>query len=137
MNFISSGFAGRTDDVTICEKSGFFDCIDADSMILADKGFRIAPHVGFGRLQVPARKPNLKGFSAHELYRSRLIAVNRIFIEMMIGRIRFFKVLQENRFRLEQADFVDKIVHVCAFLASRYYRPQTGGLVGPLDNSIQ
>ena len=54
-NFVSEGWGGRTSDVAFTRESGFYDILEYDDHVMADKGFTIAEDllIRHCRLHIP------------------------------------------------------------------------------------
>ncbi|XP_049704422.2 uncharacterized protein LOC110381940 [Helicoverpa armigera] len=97
IHYVSSGYGGRTTDISIVESSEFSKCLQPNMWVMADRGFK---HIDvylqkMGVLLV--RPPNIE-FGA-ELSKSvakenKQIASIRIYVERVIGRLREFNMLK-------------------------------------------
>ncbi|KAJ8964893.1 hypothetical protein NQ314_004532 [Rhamnusium bicolor] len=96
VNFISTGYGGRTSDAVIIENCGFLDVIPPGVTIMADRGFKHIEHLlvtkGCVLVRPPSVSASLKS-SKTEVLETKRIASLRIHVERVIRRLREFSFL--------------------------------------------
>ncbi len=94
--FISDCFEGAISDREITKQSGFLDYLDANDVVLADRGFTIEDLVREkgAKLIVPPFLKGRKQFTQDEVQETKIIAKARIHIERFNERLKKFKFLQ-------------------------------------------
>lgn len=95
--FISKAWGGRTSDIELVRRSGFYDLVQPGDHILADRGFRIGEDLiaKGATLSIPAFTRGRKQLEGRNVERSADISRVRIHIERCIGRMKTFKILSE------------------------------------------
>ncbi|XP_057195611.1 uncharacterized protein LOC130557658 isoform X3 [Triplophysa rosa] len=95
ISFLSPGWGGRVSDKEITTKSGFFQLLEPNDVILADHGFLIREDLAaYGAtLYIPHFTKGKKRLAAHEVDTSRRLSSLRIHVERVIGRWKQFKIL--------------------------------------------
>ena len=96
--------------------SGFLDKLSPGDCILADRGFLIAHEVNArgAFLKMPSFTKGKKQLSAKEVDESRQLARVRIHVEMVIGRLKNFRILN-TVVPISQIDLLDHVmVVICA-----------------------
>ena len=83
--FVSEAFEGSISDKEICEKSGFFNIIEKNDMILADRGFLIEEELRQrgAYLNIPPFMRGKKALSLKETIQTKCIAKARIHIGLV------------------------------------------------------
>ncbi|KAK0135510.1 hypothetical protein N1851_028635 [Merluccius polli] len=119
ITFMSSGWGGRVSDKQITAESGFYDLLEVNDEILADRGFTIRDELALcgATLRIPHFTRGKKQLSAQEVETSRRLSNVRIHIERIIGRWKTFRILT-TVVPLSQVDLLDDIVIVCAALTN-------------------
>lgn len=96
INFISTGFGGRTSDAIIVQHSGFLDILPLHVAIMADRGFKHIDHLlttrGCTLIRPPSVSSNVKPTKL-EVHETKRIASLRIHVERVIRRLREFSCL--------------------------------------------
>lgn len=96
INFISTGYGGRTTDVTLFENCGYLDSLPEGSEIMADRGFKNIEHILIKKkcklIRPPSVASNTKS-TKEEVLLTKRIASLRIHIERVIRRVREFKIV--------------------------------------------
>ena len=99
-NFVSSAWSGNVSDKHITKHSGFLDKVEADDMIMADRGFTIQDLLleRKASLIIPpfTRKCSWgkgKRLNLDEIQKTRNIAQTRIHVERAIGRLKNYQLL--------------------------------------------
>uniref|UniRef100_A0A667YEM8 DDE Tnp4 domain-containing protein n=1 Tax=Myripristis murdjan TaxID=586833 RepID=A0A667YEM8_9TELE len=114
ISFLSEGRGGRVADKRITKESGFYDLLEFNDEILADRGFLIAEELAACDVSHAKGKRQL---SAQEVNTSRQLSRVRIHVECVIGRWKNFRILQ-TRIPVSQVDLLDDIVIVCGALTN-------------------
>ena len=88
-NFISETWGGRTSDVHLTRNCGFYDLLDYNDEIMADKAFTIAEDllVRHCHLHIPPGKRKDERMSKRNVLKTKKIANLRIFVEQAIRRL--------------------------------------------------
>lgn len=121
INFISSGYGGRTTDITIFEHCGYLDVFPEGCNIMADRGFKTIEHLLMKKncklIRPPSVATDTKSTKEGVLL-TKCIASLRIHIERVIRRIREFEFLCPhsciNKDLVHKTDKI--IVIVCAII---------------------
>lgn len=96
INFISTGFGGRTSDAIIVEYSGFLNILPPNISVMADRGFKHIEHLLVAKnsklIRPPSVSSNTKPSKA-EVLETKRIASLRIHVERVIRRLREFAFL--------------------------------------------
>ena len=123
--FVSKLYGGNISDRELTERCGILSLLEPGDSIMADRGFTIADLLELKgvALNIPPMKTSDQ-FTQRELTITRRIANLRIHVERAIGRIKNFKLLNDNPNNM--ARVADQIFFVCAFLSNFH---------GPLCNS--
>lgn len=119
ITFLSAGWGGQVSDKQITAESGFYDLLEHNDEILADRGFTIRDELATrgATLRIPHFTKGKKQLSAQEVDISRRLSNVRIHIERVIGRWKNFKILT-TVIPLTQVDLLDDIVIVCGALTN-------------------
>lgn len=118
VSFLSEGWGGRVSVKKITMKSGFLDKLEHGDMILADRGFTIERELSMkgATLAIPDFTHGKTQMLTASVEKSRRISNIRIHIEIVIGRLRTFRVLNQI-IPISQVDLLDDImVVVCALV---------------------
>ena len=86
ITFMSEGWGGRVSDKQITAESGFYDLLEVNDEILADRGFTIRDNLAMRGAWIPHFTKGKKQLSAREVDTSRRLSNVRIHIERIIGR---------------------------------------------------
>ena len=117
-SFLSKLWTGSASDKKIVEESGFLDNIEYVDEVMADRGFLISGALALrgATLNIP---PFTKGkrLSSFATTKTRRIARARIHVEIAIGELKTFKMLQ-GIIPLKVKPYLDQIVHLCAALCN-------------------
>ncbi|CAJ1083771.1 uncharacterized protein LOC115385308 isoform X2 [Xyrichtys novacula] len=121
ISFLSKGWSGWVSDKRITKESGFYDLLESNDEILADRGVLSAEELAArgATLREPALAftKSKKQLSAQAIDTSRQLACVRIHIEQVMRRLKNFRILQ-TRIPVSQVDFLDDVVVVCAALTN-------------------
>lgn len=96
VNFVSSGFGGRTSDTEIVKESGYLDRLPNHCLIMADRGFKHIESFLNKKNCLLVRPPSVsvkEKLSKKEVKLNKRIASLRIHIERVIRRLREFDLL--------------------------------------------
>lgn len=96
VNFISEGFGGRISDVEIVKHSGYLDVLPANSVIMADRGFKSIETILEAKNCRLIRPPSVSEndiMTAEDVHFTKQVAALRIHIERVIKRYREFAIL--------------------------------------------
>ncbi|XP_057292614.1 uncharacterized protein LOC130621336 [Hydractinia symbiolongicarpus] len=96
ITFLSDCYGGRTSDKCICEDSGFFDALERDNEIMADRGFQIKEDLllRFCSLSIQPGARIKAQMTTEECKRIKNVANLRIHIERAINRMKTFRILK-------------------------------------------
>ena len=98
ISFPSYCYAGRASDKFITRDSGFYDLLERDDEVMADRGFQIQENLllHFCRLVVPPGTRVKSQMTKSEVKKTKEVANLRIHVERAINRIKFFRILKGN-----------------------------------------
>ena len=93
ITFLSDCYGGRASDRYIVKDSGFYDLLEREDMVMADKRFQIHEELllRFCSLQVPPGARAKSQMTTDECKKTKDIANLRIHVEKAINRINFFE----------------------------------------------
>ncbi len=93
ITFLSAGWGGHVSDKQITAESGFYDLLEHNDEILADRGFTIRDELATcgATLRIPHFTKGRKQLTAQEVDTSRRLSNVRIHIERVIGRCKKFQ----------------------------------------------
>ncbi|XP_056145806.1 uncharacterized protein LOC130121000 [Lampris incognitus] len=113
ITFLSAGWGGRVSDKQLTAESGFYDLLEVNDEMLADRGFTIRDELAVrgATLRIPHFTKGKKQLSAQE------VSNERIHIERVIGRWKNFKILT-TVIPFTQVDLLNDMVIVCAALTN-------------------
>ena len=88
--FVSSCYGGRATDKFICKDSGFYDLLERDDEVMAERGFQIQEELMFQycSLSVPPGARTKSQMTSTEGRKTKDIANLRIHVERSINRIK-------------------------------------------------
>lgn len=121
--FLSKCYGGRASDRFITKKSGFYNYLNPNDEVMADRGFTIGEelfslHVG---LNIPSFLRGRKQLSEKEVIQSRRIASVRIHVERAIRRMKSYRILN-SIISIKSVKKMNKVVKVVGALCN--LRPQ-------------
>ena len=95
ITFLSDCYGGRASDRYIVKDSGFYDLLEREDMVMADRGFQIHEELllRFCSLQLPPGARAKSQILTDECKKEKDIA--SIHVERAINRIKFFRILKE------------------------------------------
>jgi hypothetical protein len=134
VSFVSQGYPGRISDSNIC--TGFIEFLKntySDARVMADRGFYIYFNLSTvgATLLMPARgQAKEKKFSEDQVFHTKKIANERIFIEHVVGALKQFKFLDQT-VPLTQVDLIDAALNCSAKLVNLIRGPFV-----PMENKI-
>ncbi|GLV38578.1 hypothetical protein CBL_21400 [Carabus blaptoides fortunei] len=97
VNFIYTGFGGRTSDKVIVENCGYLEKLPSATHIMADRGFKHVAQLFAQKnctLVRPPSVPSSTKSSKQDVILTKQIASLRIHVERVVRRIREFKMLR-------------------------------------------
>ena len=111
VSFPLTGWGRRASDKEITLKSGFLDKLTHADCVLADRGFLVEEKLATRRavLCIPAFTRGKKQMTAKDIDISRQIALVRIHVERVIGRLEKFAIL-DNTISITQVDLTSNIM---------------------------
>ena len=119
ITFISSAYGGRASDKFITNDSGFYDLLERDDEVMADRGFQIKEDLllRFCSLCVPPGARVKSQMTANECKKTKHVANLRIHVERAINRIKTFRILK-NTLPITMLRHMDDIILACAALCN-------------------
>jgi hypothetical protein len=119
ITFLSDCYGGRCSDNFITKDSGFYDLLERDDEVMADRGFQIQEELllRFCTLIIPPGARLKSQMIASECKKTKKIANLRIHVERVINRMKTYRILK-NVFPLTMLRHVDDIVRACAALCN-------------------
>ena len=119
ITFISDCYGGRASDKFICNDSGFYDLLERDDEIMADRGFQIKEELilKFCTLVVPPGARIKSQMTKDECKKTAKVANLRIHVERAINRVKSFRILK-NVLPITMLHHADDIVRTCAALCN-------------------
>ena len=93
ITFVSECYTGRASDKFICADSGFYDLLERDDEIMADRGFQIKEELllRFCSLTVPPGARTKTQMTSSECSKTKHIANWRIHVERAINELKLTK----------------------------------------------
>ncbi|XP_047137433.1 uncharacterized protein LOC124813937 [Hydra vulgaris] len=119
ITFLSDCYGGRCSDKLITKGSGFYDLLERDDEVMADRGFQIQEELllGFCTLIIPPGARLKSQMIASEFKKTKKVANLRIHVERVINRMKTYRILK-NVLPLTILRHVDDIVRACAALCN-------------------
>ena len=119
ISFLSDCYGGRASDKFITKDSGFYDLLERDDEIMADRGFQIQEELmlRFCKLVVPPGARLKSQMTSFECKNTKKIANLRIHVERAINRIKFYRILK-GILPVTMLQHADDIVRSCAALCN-------------------
>ncbi len=115
-NFVSALYTGSISDKEIVRASGFLDRLEADDVVMADKGFNIQDLLALHEVRLLAppllRKNNVCVTTSTA---TRRVAAVRVHVERMIRKLKGFTILK-GHLPLTMKPYISCLVTVCAAL---------------------
>jgi hypothetical protein len=116
---LSKCWGGRISDKEITEKSGFYDKLEHNDLVLADRGFLISEELAArgASLAIPPFAKGKSQFSQREVETARKLSRSRIHVERAIERIKRFRILS-NTMPVSMMTHCDDILTICGALTN-------------------
>ena len=120
-NFISDAWGGRTSDVHLKRNSNFYEILEPQDEVMADRGFTILEDliVRNATLHIPPGKRRKEQFSKLQVKKTKEVANLRIFVEQAIRRLKTFRLIK-HELQISLLSNVDAIIIVCAAICNLY-----------------
>ena len=115
INFVPKPYGGRSSDAYITNNSGFLDKLEPSYLVHADKGFPLIKTEGVITMIPPRKRPGQKQFTVTDMEKTTKIAAHRIHVEMIIQRMKQYKILSHT-LDLKLLAHIHKIVTIIALL---------------------
>ena len=131
-SWISGGYEGRISDKGLITKEKFVEILDEEDMVMVDRGFPIDEILAAKKAKVlrpPSFKKGKTNLTAKEEAATKAIAMVRIYVEHLIGRIKFFRLLNQ-RFEIHLLPYLTDLVYIGGFLCN-FDRPYIGRITVP------
>ena len=96
LTFVSDCYGGRSSDKFITHDSMFFDLLERDDQVMADRGFQIKEDLllHFCSLAIPPGARVKSQFTGKEVKDTKEVANLRIHVERAINRIKTYRILK-------------------------------------------
>ncbi|XP_004208234.1 uncharacterized protein LOC101240893 [Hydra vulgaris] len=119
ITFLSKCYGGRASDKFITSDSGFYDLLERDDEVMADRGFQIREELLFFycSLSVPPGARVKSQMTASECKKTTDVANLRIHIERAVNRIKTFRILK-NVLPISMLHHMDDMILSCAALCN-------------------
>ena len=119
ITFLSDCYGGRASDKFITSDSNFYDLIERDDEIMADRGFQIREDLllRYCSLSIPPGARVKSQFTKKETETTKEVANLRIHVERAINRIKTFRILK-SVIPITLLHNIDDIVLSCAALCN-------------------
>ena len=116
---LSYCYGGRTCDKCIWADSGFYDILERDDEIMADRGFQIIEHIllRFSHLGVPPGSRIKAQMPTDECKCTKDVANLRVHVERSVKLIKTYRILKYI-FPITMLQHADHIVRTCAALCN-------------------
>ncbi|KAI8484569.1 hypothetical protein Bbelb_376760 [Branchiostoma belcheri] len=95
ISFVSKTYGGRASDVFITRDSGFLELVEANDVIMADRGFPIQEDLllRHATLEIPPAAQGNRQMTRDKVGKTKKVANLRIHVQRAINRIKDFKIL--------------------------------------------
>ena len=119
ITFVSDCYGGRASDRFICMDSGFFDLLERDDEIMADRGFQIKEDLllRFCSLSIPPGARIKSQMTSSECKKTKDVANLRIHVERAINRLKTYRILKTTM-PITVLHLADDIIRTCAALCN-------------------
>ena len=119
ITFLSLCYGGRASDNLITKDNGFYDLLERDHVVEADRGFQIQEDLLLRscNLQVPSGARTKSQMTKKEVQKTRETTNLRIHVERAINRIKNYRILK-GTLPITMMQHVDEIVVVCPALCN-------------------
>ncbi len=117
--FLSDAWGGRASDRFICQESGFYNLLERDDEVMADRGFQIQEDLlhYYCKLTVPPGARLKSQITKSECEKTKEVANVRIHVERAINRLKKFRILK-NTLPITLLPLVDDIITTCGALCN-------------------
>ncbi|XP_028414129.1 uncharacterized protein LOC114537197 [Dendronephthya gigantea] len=117
-NFVSELYSGSISDKSIVQRSGFLNALEANDVVMADKGFNIQDILALHHVYLLAPPIMAKNkISEQAVTLTRRIARARVHVERMIRKLKLFRILR-SPIPLTIKPYINSIAKVCAYLVN-------------------
>ncbi|XP_057297669.1 uncharacterized protein LOC130628703 [Hydractinia symbiolongicarpus] len=119
ITFLSDCYGGRASDRYITKDSGFYELLERDNKVMADRGFQIREELllKFCSLSVPPGARIKSQMTSTECKNTKEIANLQIHVERAINRVKFYRILK-TVLPITMRQHADDIVKACAALCN-------------------
>ena len=119
ITFLSDCYSGRASDKFICSDSGFYDLLEFNDEIMADRGFQIREELmlRYCSLSVPPGARIKSQMTSKECKKTKDVANLRIHVERAIKRIKTY-IIFKSVLPITMLHHADDIVKTCAALCN-------------------
>ncbi|XP_057290874.1 uncharacterized protein LOC130613565 [Hydractinia symbiolongicarpus] len=119
ITFLFDCYGGRASDRYITKNSGFYELLERDDEVMADRGFQIREELllKFCSLSVPPGARIKSQMTSTECKNTKEIANLRIHVERAINRVKFYRILK-TVLPITMMQHADDIVKACAALCN-------------------
>ena len=117
--FLSSCYGGRTSDKFITKDNGFYDLLQRDDVVIANRDFYNQKDLllHFCNLQVPPGARAKSQMIKKEVQKTKDVSSLRINVERVISSLKNYRILK-GALSITMMQHVDEIVLVCAALCN-------------------
>ena len=114
ITFVSDCYGGMASDRFICMDSGFFDLLERDDEIMADRGFQIKEDLllRFCSLSIPPGARIKSQMTSSECKKTKDVANLRIHVERAINRLKTYRILKTTM-PITVLHLADDIIRTC------------------------
>ena len=119
ISFVFKAYCGRASDKAITEDSGFYNLLEPNDMIMADKGFNITKELEARQVTLlipPGRRCDAQ-VSISKVRRTKKNANLRICVEQIIGRLKVYHILSREMSH-NICSQIDNIIKICCALTN-------------------
>ena len=119
ISFVSKAYCGRASDKAITEDSGFYNLLEANDMIMADKGFQITEELEARQVTflIPPGRRGDAQMSINKVRKTKKIANLRIYVEQIIGRLKVYQILSREMSN-NMCSQIDNIIKICCAMTN-------------------
>lgn len=120
ISFVSSGYSGKSSDKFVVNSEKLLDKFEFGDAIMVDKGFLIEEECAAKGIQLVRPtffQSHLKQFEAAEVISNTKVAVARVHVERVIGRMKIFDVMTD-KVEYNLLPQIDDIVYIIAAIVN-------------------
>ena len=119
ISFVSKVHCVRASDKAITEDSGFYNLLEPNDMIMADKRFQITEELEARQvtLLIPPGRRGDAQVSISKVRKTKKIANLRICIEQIIGRLKVYHILSREMSN-NICSQIDNIIKICCAMTN-------------------